>query len=60
MAIPTMTMNPLTPTEDRVEDHTVNVEDEPSQESSSPTKSNEPITNEAIKEKDEDTTLSGF
>ncbi|MCF8017950.1 MAG: hypothetical protein K9L62_01000 [Vallitaleaceae bacterium] len=60
MAIPNMTMNPLTPTEDIVEDHTGNVEDEPSPESSSPTKNNEPINTEHIKEKDEDATLSGF
>ncbi len=60
MAIPTMTMNPLTPTEDIVKDHTGNVEDEPSPESSSPTKNNEPINTEHIKEKDEDATLSGF
>ncbi|PKM54387.1 MAG: hypothetical protein CVV00_08330 [Firmicutes bacterium HGW-Firmicutes-5] len=60
MAIPTMTMNPLTPTEDIVEEHTGNVEDEPSPESSSPTKNNEPINTEHIKEKDEDATLSGF
>jgi len=61
MAIPTMTMNPLSPSADAtIEAPVLNSEEEPFLEPSSTTISNEPVHTEHNNKKKEDATLSGF
>ncbi|MDF1616894.1 SAF domain-containing protein [Petrocella sp. FN5] len=60
MAIPTMTMNPLTPEDMILEDIQINRDSEPSPESLTTTITNESNNTEYNNEKEEDATLSGF
>jgi len=60
MAIPTMSMNPLTPTDATLEEPPINAENERLLESSATSIHDAPIQTENINEKEEDATLSGF
>jgi hypothetical protein len=60
MAIPTMTMNPLTPTDTMLDDIQINTDHEPLPETPTITTRHEPKNTEHNNEKEEDATLSGF